>query len=43
MFNFTSTTFIHSEDQFEANPNNTSNTFRVNGVNLFKKEDIVGI
>lgn len=43
MFNFTTTTFIHSRDQFEANPNNTVNTFWVNGVNLFKKEDIVGI
>ena len=43
MFNFTTTTFIHSTDQFEANPNQTLNTFRVNGVNLFKKEDIVGI
>lgn len=43
MFNFTTTTFIHSADQFEANPNQTVNTFRVNGVNLFKKEDIVGI
>ncbi len=43
MFNFTTTTFIHSADQFEANPNNTSGTFRVNGVNLFKREDIVGI
>jgi len=43
MFNFTTTTFIHSADQFQANPNQTVNTFRVNGVNLFKKEDIVGI
>ena len=43
MFNFTSTTFIHSTDQFEACPNHTQGTLRVNGVNLFKKEDIVGI
>ena len=57
MFNFTTTTLIHSLDQFAANPTNTSagqvssgqelapskNTFWVNGVNLFKKENVAAI
>lgn len=59
MFNFTTTTLIHSLDQFAANPTNTTtqgaysdpnvvkgsskNTFWVNGVNLFRKENVVAI
>ena len=43
MFNFTTTTLIHSRDQFEANPNETNQVFRVNGVNLFKKDNVVAI
>lgn len=57
MFNFTTTTLIHSLDQFVANPTNVSagqtatsamlnpskNTLWVNGVNLFKKENVVAI
>lgn len=57
MFNFTTTTLIHSLDQFAANPTNTSagqissghelapskNTFWVNGINLFRKENVVAI
>lgn len=57
MFNFTTTTLIHSLDQFAANPTNrtagqtssgqelapSKNTFWVNGVNLFKKENVVAI
>lgn len=57
MFNFTTTTLIHSADQFVANPTNTTagqvssgqwsnpshNTFWVNGVNLFRKENVVAI
>lgn len=57
MFNFTTTTLIHSLDQFAANPTNTTagqvssgqelapskNTLWVNGVNLFKKENVVAI
>ena len=59
MFNFTTTTLIHSRDQFMANPTNTTfqggysdpsvvkgsskNTFWVNGVNLFRKENVVAI
>ena len=57
MFNFTTTTLIHSLDQFAANPTNTTagqvssgqelapskNTFWVNGINLFKKENVVAI
>lgn len=43
MFNFTTTTLIHSADQFEANPNGTNQVFRVNGVNLFKKDNVVAI
>lgn len=48
MFNFTTTTLIHSVDQFIANPSNNNkfsshNTLLVNGVNLFKKENVVAI
>lgn len=60
MFNFTTTTLIHSADQFIPNPTNTTrgqayseyigkggsgsyNTLWVNGVNLFRKENIVAI
>ena len=57
MFNFTTTTLIHSLDQFAANPTNrtagqissgqelasSKNTFWVNGVNLFRKENVVAI
>ena len=48
MFNFTTTTLIHSVDQFIANPTNNAatdskNTLLVNGVNLFKKENVVAI
>ena len=57
MFNFTTTTLIHSLDQFVANPTNVSagqtpgesmlnpshNTLWVNGVNLFRKENVVAI
>lgn len=57
MFNFTTTTLIHSADQFVANPTNqtagqiatgyqlnpSKNTLWVNGVNLFRKENVVAI
>ena len=43
MFNFTTTTLIHSADQFEANPNGTNQVLRVNGVNLFKKDNVVAV
>ena len=43
MFNFTTTTLIHSTDQFEANPNGTNQVLRVNGVNLFKKDNVVAV
>lgn len=59
MFNFTTTTLIHSLDQFAANPTNlitqgaysdsdvvkgsSKNTLWVNGVNLFRKENVVAI
>lgn len=55
MFNFTTTTLIHSLDQFAANPTtrnqissgqelaSSKNTFWVNGVNLFRKENVVAI
>ena len=55
MFNFTTTTLIHSLDQFAANPTATGqvssgqelapskNTLWVNGVNLFRKENVVAI
>ena len=46
MFNFTTTTLIHSLDQFAANPSgahSSQNTLWVNGVNLFKKENVVAI
>ena len=46
MFNFTTTTLIHSVDQFAANPSGShpsQNTLWVNGVNLFKKENVVAI
>ena len=57
MFNFTTTTLIHSLDQFAANPTTTdqgqfatdqtvgssNNTFWVNGVNLFRKENVVAV
>ena len=55
MFNFTTTTLIHSLDQFAANPSTDAqgktefnlgssvNTLWVNGVNLFKKENVAAI
>ena len=55
MFNFTTTTLIHSLDQFAANPTapgqlssgqelaSSKNTLWVNGVNLFRKENVVAI
>ena len=55
MFNFTTTTLIHSLDQFAANPSTDAqgktefnlgssvNTFWVNGVNLFRKENVAAI
>lgn len=42
MFDFTTTTFVHSADMIEANPGNTQNFLRI-GNATFKYEDVVAI
>lgn len=42
MFNFTKTTFVHSKDMFQANPNETQGTFWADG-NLFRKDNVVAV